>query len=309
MIATFEHSTLTLYLYLLICCCINSIFVGKVLHFHSSKRYICLNPHSNNNAHKSSTVYPTKLKPTGKKSTTNLILPPLSNFLAPRNTANSFPSVSVLRKLTSSVIYTNTNKKNLNENVIGSVLYNALNFAPTLSIFDDNGNYTLTPADGFGSEVINPMAQIDAASNNTEVNKIAPNIGLNYKFWENFSADAKFQYNYANVNTRTFNAINTFGESSTVFDNLNTNLSNYKVAYEDYIFDAYVNFEKNFNDIHDVKVLVGTSVSKATFYNKINIAGFDLVDGDLNSNILDAPRVEDYNVLGNAPDKIDGARL
>ena len=212
-------------------------------------------------------------------------------------------------KLTSSVIYTNTNKKNLNENVIGSVLYNALNFAPTLSIFDDNGNYTLTPADGFGSEVINPMAQIDAASNNTEVNKIAPNIGLNYKFWENFSADAKFQYNYANVNTRTFNAINTFGESSTVFDNLNTNLSNYKVAYEDYIFDAYVNFEKNFNDIHDVKVLVGTSVSKATFYNKINIAGFDLVDGDLNSNILDAPRVEDYNVLGNAPDKIDGARL
>jgi TonB-linked SusC/RagA family outer membrane protein len=212
-------------------------------------------------------------------------------------------------KLSSSVIYTNTNKKGLPENVLGSVLFNALNFAPTLSVFDENGDYTLTPADGFGSEVINPLAQIAASSNNTEVNKIAPTVGLNYKFLKNFSADVKFQYNYANVNSRTFNTINTFGESSTVFDNLNTSLSNYKAAYEDYIFDAYINFEKNFNDVHDVKVLLGTSISKATFHNKINIAGFDIVDGNLDSNILDSPRVEDYNVQNNAPDTVDGARL
>ena len=212
-------------------------------------------------------------------------------------------------KLSSSVIYTNTNKKGLPENVLGSVLFNALNFAPTLSVFDDNGDYTLTPADGFGSEVINPLAQIAAASNNTEVNKIAPTIGLNYKFLENFSADVKFQYNYANVDSRTFNAINTFGVSSTVFDNLNTSLTNYKAGFEDYIFDAYVNYEKKFNDIHDVKVLVGTSISKATFHNKINIAGFDLVDGNLDSNILDAPRVENYNEQNNTPNTIDGARL
>ena len=212
-------------------------------------------------------------------------------------------------KLTSSVLYTNTNKKNLPENVLGSVLFNALNFAPTLSPRDSNGDFTLTPADGFGQEIINPLAQVAAASNKTVVHKIAPTLGLDYKFFENFSAHAKMQYNYATVESRTFNDINVFGESSTVFDNLNTNISNYKVAFEDYIFDAFVKFEKNYSDIHDVKVLLGTSVSRATFHNKTNLIGFDIVDGNLDSNVNDADRVDDINALDNNPSSVDGDRL
>ncbi len=212
-------------------------------------------------------------------------------------------------KLNSSVIYTNTKSSGLNENNIGSVLFNALNFGPNLTPTDANGDFTLTPASGFGQEIINPLAQIATTFNRTEVNKIAPTVGLNYKFLDNFSADVKFQYNYANVFSKAFFPINSFGESSTVFDKLNNSLTNYKVAYEDYIFDAYVKYEKVFKDVHDVKLLLGTSVSRNNFYNKINRQGFDFTDGNLDSSLSDADRIEDYNILNNAPSKIDGSRL
>jgi len=212
-------------------------------------------------------------------------------------------------KLTSTVIYTNTYRKALSENTLGSVLFNALNFAPTLSVRDINGNYTLTPASGFGQEVINPLNQIENTFNETVVHKIAPTLGLEYSFLNNFSAQVKMQYNYATVDSRGFNDIINYGESSTVFDQTRSSLSNYKVAYEDYIFDAFVTYEKNFNDIHNVKLLLGTSISKATFYNKINKAGFNLINGNLDSNFNEAATIEDYNVLNNTPNEIDGNRL
>ena len=232
-----------------------------------------------------------------------------SNFN--RLTAKLNADVDVLEnlKLTSSVLYTNTNRKGLPESVLGSVLYNALNFAPNLIPRDIDGNYTLTPASGFGQEVINPLAQVENTFNKTDVHKIAPTLGLTYSFLDGFSASAKMQYNYATVNSRGYFDIINYGESSTVFDKTRNSLSNYKVAFEDYIFDAFVKYEKVYNDVHDVKLLLGTSVSKATFHNDINKAGFNFTNGNLNSNINDAGLVEDYNVINNQPSKIDGDRL
>jgi TonB-linked SusC/RagA family outer membrane protein len=232
-----------------------------------------------------------------------------SNFNRLTSKLNANIDILENLKLTSSIIYTNTNGSGLNENGLGSVLFNALNFAPNLTPTDAAGDYTLTPANGFGQEIINPLSQIATTFNKTEVNKIAPTIGLNYKFLSNFSADVKFQYNYANVFTKNYSPINSYGESSTVFDKLNNSLTNYKVAYEDYIFDAYINYENTFKDVHNLKVLLGTSVSQNNFYNKINNAGFDFANGSLDSSLSDADRIEDFNELANTPDKVDGSRL
>ena len=232
-----------------------------------------------------------------------------SNFNRLTSKLNANIDILENLKLTSSIIYTNTNGSGLNENGLGSVLFNALNFAPNLTPTDAAGDYTLTPANGFGQEIINPLSQIATTFNKTEVNKIAPTIGLNYKFLSNFSADVKFQYNYANVFTKNYSPINSYGESSTVFDKLNNSLTNYKVAYEDYMFDAYINYENTFKDVHNLKVLLGTSVSQNNFYNKINNAGFDFANGSLDSSLSDADRIEDFNELANTPDKVDGSRL
>jgi len=63
---------------------------------------------------------------------------------------------------------------------LGSVLFNALNMAPTMTVKDGNGDYTL--AEGLGNEVINPAAQIANTYNQAVVNKISGVGGLTYKF-------------------------------------------------------------------------------------------------------------------------------
>ena len=45
-------------------------------------------------------------------------------------------------KLNSGLLFTYTNRRGLPENSNGSILYNALNMSPTMTVFDDLGEYT-----------------------------------------------------------------------------------------------------------------------------------------------------------------------
>ena len=49
-------------------------------------------------------------------------------------------------KLNSGLLFTYTNRRGLPENSNGSILYNALNMSPTMTVFDDLGEYTLARA-------------------------------------------------------------------------------------------------------------------------------------------------------------------
>ena len=68
------------------------------------------------------------------------------------------------------------------------MLFNALNMAPNLTVFDELGEYTL--AEGLGNEVINPIAQTANAYDRAKVNKLSGNAGLGYNFLEHFTAQA-----------------------------------------------------------------------------------------------------------------------
>ena len=162
-------------------------------------------------------------------------------------------------KFTSSTIFTNTNKKNLSENVLGSVLFNALNMPPTIPVFQANGEFSRPPATGTGIEVANPLAQVDNAQNRSGVNKISGSYGLNYQINSDFSAETRYQANYAISNTNTFNPLYTYGNGN-VFNVDQSTFTNFKQNFFDYTFDAFLKYEKVFNDKHDVKAMVGTSV-------------------------------------------------
>lgn len=162
-------------------------------------------------------------------------------------------------KFTSSTIFTNTNKKNLSENVLGSVLFNALNMPPTIPVFQANGEFSRPPATGTGIEVANPLAQVDNAQNRSGVNKISGSYGLNYQINSDFSAETRYQANYAISNTNTFNPLYTYGNGN-VFNVDQSTFTNFKQNFFDYTFDAFLKYEKVFNDRHDVKAMVGTSV-------------------------------------------------
>jgi len=179
----------------------------------------------------------------------------------------------------SSLIYTGTKRKTLQENGIGSVLYNALNMNPTLPTTGDNNGFSR--AENLPIEVINPLAQIASTFNDNQVDKISGVFGLSYKPFEGLTAEVNYQWNYAEVNGKFFAPIADFGVKGVadkVFDRLDVNsLTENEQLFRDYTFDAFVTYDKSFNDIHNLVVTLGTSVFKSTgdFYSN---SGIDLPD-------------------------------
>ena len=176
----------------------------------------------------------------------------------------------------SSSIYTNTNKKSLSENVLGSVLFNALNMPATSNLSDQ------APTTGVGIEVINPLDQTANSFNRVWVDKYAGSYSLTYKFLENFSAEVRYQHNYATVRGKFFNPIVDYGAGK-VFNNTLASVNFFKQTYRDYLFDAILRYEKKFNDVHDVKVMLGTSVNKAEGINNVNLTSDNVSGTDLNT--------------------------
>lgn len=215
-----------------------------------------------------------------------------SNFT--RFTNNASYNLDFLEnfKLTSGITLIRTNKSNLPENSNASVLFNAINMAPTFSLRDANGAYT--KAEGLGAEVINPLAQIDDTNDVGKVMKLSGNAGLSYNFLDHFTAQSNIQFNYAEVRAKVFNPIANFGsgkvfnvDRSSVFEGLN--------YFRDYTFDAFVKYENTFNDIHKLNVLLGTSIFKTTG-EFTGATGYDIVDNDLaNANLDQATDIENIN--------------
>ena len=223
-------------------------------------------------------------------------------------------------KFTSSTIYTNTNNKGLPENALGSVLFNALNMPANLTPRDANGNFTLAPNTGVGIEVINPLAQTENTFNKTWVNKFAGSYGLNYSFFDGFSAESRIQLNYAKVKSKTFTpelfygsgkVFNTVGAISDLNDGVNNaSVSETEQTFKDYTFDAFLKYEKVFSAVHDVKVLLGTSVFKSEGINDVNIIGFGANGNTLDEvNVAGSDTSQDNLELSNAPRQFFDSRL
>jgi len=219
-------------------------------------------------------------------------------------------------KFTSSSVYTNTNRKGLSENTLGSVLFNALNMPSNLSIRDTDGNYTLAPNDGLGIEVINPLAQIQDSYNKAWVNKFSGSYGLNYSFLKHFSVESRIQFNQAKVTSKNYTPEVFYGNSK-VFNNgvLDDDINNAGVfegeqTYKDYTFDAFVKYEQNINDAHDIKFLLGTSVYRSQGINDVSLTGFGANGNSLSSvSVSDADSFQDNLELSNSPRQFFDDRL
>jgi len=200
-------------------------------------------------------------------------------------------------KFNAGLIWTNTNRKTLSESGLGSVLFNALNMAPTFSVFQPNGTYTI--AEGLGNEVINPIAQIRNTFNRTKVNKLSGNAGLSYNFLDYFTAQTNIQFNYAEVQSRVFNPIAFYG-SGKVFNRDRNEVVINNNYFRDYTFDAFLKYERVFNEVHDVKVLLGTSVFKTTGSFSGSV-GFDIPGNSIeNATLEQASDVQNLFPNGNA---------
>ena len=177
------------------------------------------------------------------------------------------------------LLYANERRHTLPENGQASVLYNTINMAPTMSVYDQDGNFTL--ADGLGSEVINPLAQIANTFNRNRVDKLTGKVSLSYDIIKDLEITTRFGYNYANVRNKTFNPYVYYGQNKVQNNTINANLDpitaldtltntqvqtvfnsvaeTQQIFYEN-LWETFLNYNRTIGEDHNVHVTLGMSV-------------------------------------------------
>lgn len=222
-----------------------------------------------------------------------------SGFL--RNTARVSlgADLSDKLKLKTNVIYTYFNRKTLNENGLGSVLFNALNAPATLNPYDTNGNYTLVPSTtGLGTEIINPLAQIDNTYNDYNYKKLNGNFGLDYKLFDGFVLSSTIGFNTSNSKSRDFAKQVNYGGK--VFDVQRSSVTQGTVNDNNYSFDIFGTYTKKIGENHSFVGTIGNTIFKewgnglyATGYDVPNNS-WDFADISLTTGTLDAKTNSSY---------------
>jgi TonB-linked SusC/RagA family outer membrane protein len=178
--------------------------------------------------------------------------------------------------LNSVLLYTRENRKTLQENGIGSVLYNTINAFPTDPIRTPQGNYSYLEE---VSDIINPIAQMENTYNGAWVDKIVGKEELAIELSEDFVFTNRINYNYALVDSKSFSPLVWYGpgkaQNSAINEDLDPSLveigdSNFiergasvyesRATYVDLTFESFVNYNHTFNKDHVVKATLGASV-------------------------------------------------
>jgi len=197
-----------------------------------------------------------------------------SGFL--RNTARVSVGADVTDKLKikTNVIYTYFNRKTLNENGLGSILFNALNAPATLKPFGADGNFSLIPStSGLGIEIINPLAQIANTYNDYNFKKINGNFGLDYKLFKDFVVSSSIGFNTSNSESKSFAQQISYGGK--VFDVPRSSVSQNAINDNDYSFDLFGTYTKKIANDHNVTATIGNTIYKQ-FGNGLFATGFDV---------------------------------
>ncbi|WP_291152839.1 SusC/RagA family TonB-linked outer membrane protein [Flavobacterium sp. UBA7680] len=177
-------------------------------------------------------------------------------------------------KLRTNVIYTYFTRKTLNENGLGSVLFNALNVPATLTPKDANGNFTLVPnTTGLGNEIINPLAQIANTYNDYNYKKLNGNFGFDYKIFKGFTLTSSIGFNTSNSESKTFAPQISYGGK--VFDVQRSSVTQGAVNDNNYSFDLFGTYNTKIADAHNITGTVGTTIFKE-WGNGLSATGFDV---------------------------------
>lgn len=182
-------------------------------------------------------------------------------------------------KLSTNIIYTQFDRKSFNENILGSVLFNAINAPSIYTPFDDKGDYTVlptgntNPGSNLGNEVINPLAQIANTYNEYNFKKLNGNITVDYELIKDLVITNRLGFNTQNARERVFNKQISYGGK--VFDNVRSSVNQNAFHDNDYTYDLYATYKKSINDAHNFTVTGGMTVFKA-WGEGLYATGFDV---------------------------------
>ncbi len=150
-------------------------------------------------------------------------------------------------------IYTNIDRRSINENGLGSVLFNALNIAPTFGINEEDLQGIL------GNEIINPLSQIENTYNDYNLNKFNGSFNLDYLPIPELKLTSRIGYNLSLSKGKDFNPIVFYGPGK-VFNTPRSTVNQNRINDNGYTYDLFGNYEKTFAEAHHVTATGGMTV-------------------------------------------------
>lgn len=199
-----------------------------------------------------------------------------TNFTRINGRANVSVKIAKNLRWNNILLYTNEKRSTLPENGIGSVLYNTVNAYPTEPIRQSDGSYSYLE---LVNDIINPIAQMENTINEARVNKFVGKQELVWDINNNFTFTNRFNYNYAAVNGKTFSPLVWYGPGKAQNTAINEDLDPSMVeiadsvflergasvyqnrdTYVDLTFESFLNYNRKFNEKHQVKGTLGASI-------------------------------------------------
>ncbi|MEY3678848.1 MAG: hypothetical protein RI924_989, partial [Bacteroidota bacterium] len=190
-------------------------------------------------------------------------------------TANLNFDLSPKVKLIANNSFVNIKGGGVPENSINSVISNALNFDPTVPVYNTTpgvyGKYGVSST--ILSEIFNPLTQLDDTHNKSNTNKLYGKIEMQYQPVENLKLTSRYGYTNVDVTGKSFTPLSFYGAghiNSTLNADGSTKVGahnsvyEYKTSYYNYTFENFANYNFKLNEVHNFETVVGFSMAKVT---------------------------------------------
>jgi TonB-linked SusC/RagA family outer membrane protein len=182
------------------------------------------------------------------------------------------------------------NSKGIQENSFNSVLGSALNFDPTVPVYNDDpgtvGKYGYSNL--LLSEVYNPLTKLDNTYNKSTGSKLYGKFELQYDVLKNLKLSSRFGYTKYDANSKGFTPLVFYGpqnvdnsmnaDGSTVLGKHNS-VNNDKVSNFNYTWETFANYNFKIAQDHNFETVIGFSLAKESG----NAAGANRQDVPFNS--------------------------
>ena len=171
-------------------------------------------------------------------------------------------------KMSFNTLYSFTNNTFANRGAIG----NAISFDPTQSVYDETSPYGgyyswIDPATGsqYNLAPTNPVALLNLTEDKAKVNRIVANAKFDYTlpFIDGLTASVKVGIDQSNGSGGTV----TSADMPTSDPTFNGAESRFRNEATNSLFDAYLTYQKSFNDVHNVTAVAGHSYQSFEFDN------------------------------------------
>lgn len=198
-----------------------------------------------------------------------------SNFNRANVTANLDFDLTKRLKFILNTNYANITGKSVAENAFNSIIGSALNFDPTVPVYNTVPNTVGTY--GFSnlilSEVFNPLTKLENTYNKSNGNKLFGKGELQYSILDNLKVTTRLGYVKWDQTGKSFiplvfygplNVENTMMADGSTASGRHNSVTEYSNSAFSYTYEAFANYKVKINENHNLEAVAGFSLSKST---------------------------------------------